>query len=233
MTIDKKALELAIKEIGTIKKEPQGQPISLGKTRSTALEKRAMDEFIALGMPNIENYPKDALLEAYLAGADVAELAMMFTETKIGGLVYLKNTEEWTKMRQEYLQDLQYKSQLKLLQTKAVAVSNASMLLNAFHKELQPKIIKYMRTGDPADLPPKFTIKNFADYGRFIELMSKLSKLTPGELFPVEAPTQINIKTENISIGDNNHSQKTVDIPAEKVQSAAFDILSQLYDGKK
>ncbi len=207
--IDKKSLELAIREVATVKpKEPERVAVPIGKTRFSALEKRAMEEFIALGLPDLDLYPKEALLEAYLAGADVGELAMIFVETKIGGLVYLKNTEEWPRLRQEYLQDLQYKSQLKLLQTKAMAVSNLSLIINTFHKELQPSIIAYMKTGDSSGLPSNFNIKNFNDYTKFIELMAKLSKLSPSEAFPLEAPTQINIKTDNVSIGDKSVDSK-------------------------
>ncbi len=228
--IDKKELELAIREVTTPKaQEPERVTVPIGKTRFSALEKRAMDAFVAQGLPDLHLYPKDALLEAYLAGADVGELCMMYPETQIGGLVYLKHSEEWPKLRQEFLQDLQYKSQLKLLQTKAMAVSNMSLIVNAFHKELQPKIIEYMKTGDPGVLPEKFNIKSFKDYSRFVELMGKLSKLSPGEAFPIEALAQITIKTENISIGDKPNSNK---VSTEKVQSAAFDILNQLYGDK-
>lgn len=230
--IEKESVEQAIENLAVIEQKPEPIPVKVDLSKLSIIEKKYMESFIAKGMPNLEIYNKDRMLEAYLAGADVQELVQMFPEAEAGGIIYLKISENWNALRKEYVEDLQYKSQIKLMQTKANAVSSVAMLVNLFHKEIQPKILDYMRTGDPKFLPKKFGIKNFADYKRFVDLLGKISKLSPGEVLNVEPPT-VNIKTENLNIGDDNRSiDLSAPKEADKLQSAAHKLLSDFY-GKK
>lgn len=233
MSINKKDIEEAIQSLAIIEnKRPEEIPVKIDLSKLSIVEKRHMETFVAKGMPNLETYNKDRMLEAYLAGADIQELVQMFPETEAGGIIYLKISENWNALRKEYIEDLQYKSQIKLMQTKANAVSSVSMLVNLFHKEIQPKILEYMRTGNPDFLPKKFGIKNFTDYKRFIDLLGKLSKLSPGETVSVDPPV-LNIKTENLSIGDDNRSiELNNPKEADKLQSTAHKLLADFY-GKK
>ncbi len=233
MSINKKDIEEAIKGLSIIEKKPEAVPVKVDLSKLSIVEKRHMEAFVVKGMPNIDNYDKDRMLEAYLAGADVQEIVQMFPGSEPGGVIFLKISEGWNLLRKEYIEDLQYKSQIKLMQTKANAVSSVSMLVNLFHKEIQPKILQYMQTGDPEYLPKRFGIKSFADYKRFIDLLSKLSKLSPGEALSLDPPQTVNIKAENLNIGDDNRSINTGELkPPDDMQSAAHKLLAGLY-GKK
>ncbi len=228
--MNKKDIENAIEGLSIIDKKPDPVPFKVDLSKLSIIEKRYMETFVAKGMPNIDNYDKDRMLEAYLGGADTQELIQMFPGTEAGGIVYLKLSESWNILRKEYIEDLQYKSQIKLMETKANAVSSVSMLVNLFHKEIQPKILKYMQTGDPEYLPKRFGIKSFADYKRFIDLLSKLSKLSPGEALSLEPPV-VNIKTENLNIGDDNRSIE-VNKETDKLQNSAHKLLAEFYAKK-
>lgn len=232
MSINKKDIEQAIESLSLIEQKPEVIPVKIDLSKLSIVEKRHMESFIARGMPDIDNYNKDRLLEAYLAGADTHELVHMFPGTEAGGIIYLKISENWNMLRKEYIEDLQYKSQIKLMETKANAVSSVSMLVNLFHKEIQPKILQYMQTGDPEYLPKRFGIKSFADYKRFIDLLSKLSKLSPGEALSLEPPT-VNIKAQNLNIGDDNRSiEVTKEKEIDKMQSSAHKLLAEFYAKK-
>lgn len=233
MTMNKKDIEDAIQGLSIIEAKPDPVPVKIDMSKLSIVEKRHMEAFVARGMPNIEKYNREALLEAYLAGADVQELVQMFPETDAGGIVYLKTSENWTKIRRDYVEDLQYKSQIKLMQTKANAVSSVSMLVNLFHKEIQPKILLYMQTGDSKHLPRRFGIKSFNDYKRFVDLLSKISKLSPGDSLSLEpTPQTVNIKTESINIGDDNRSIGNDSVKAEQLQTSAHKLLSEFYNKK-
>ncbi|HMG14798.1 MAG TPA: hypothetical protein VK590_05100 [Saprospiraceae bacterium] len=231
MAINKKDIEKAIEGLTVIETKPEPIPLKIDISKLSSVEKRHMEAFVARGMPSIDNYDKERLLEAYLAGADVQEMVQMFPGTEAGGIVYLKISEGWQALRREYIEDLQYKSQIKLMETKANAVSSVSMLVNLFHKEIQPKILQYMQTGDAQYLPKRFGIKSFADYKKFIDLLSKLSKLSPGEVMSVDAPSTVNIKTENLNIGDDNRSVEINKKP-DDLQSSAHKLLSEFYAKK-
>lgn len=235
--MNKRDIEEAIKNLSVIEAKPESPtptPIKIDLSKLSIVEKRHMEDFVAKGFPDLHLYDKERMLEAYLAGADTQELLHMFPNTQAGGIAYLKLSEDWASLRREYVEDLQYKSKIKLMETKSQAVSSITMLVNLFHREIQPKILLYMQTGDPAHLPKRFGIKSFHDYQKFIELLSKISKLSPGEVLSLEPPSHnINIKTDNLSIGnDNRKIETTITKSKEDVQSAAHKLLADFY-GKK
>lgn len=211
----------------------------LRQAKLTSLEKSEMESFVAMGRPGIQHYPHSQLLETYLSGADTSELVQIFPNTSVGGIAYLKAKENWVEKRKEFLEDLQYKAKLKLLQTKNNAVSTLSLLINAFHKEIQPAILKYLQTGDKKHLPARFSIKNFNDYARFMKLLEGISKVQSTSsggksndnmsLYP-----PIAIQADNITISDNsNPKSESQSEKKENVSDAAFEFLKQMYEGKK
>lgn len=231
--INKKDIEAAIEGLSVIEKKPD-PPVKIDVSKMSSVEKRHMDAFVARGMPGIEAYDKERMLEAYLAGADVQEIVQMFPNAEAGGIIYLKNSESWNTLRREYVEDLNYKSTVKLMQTRANAVSSISMLINLFHKEIQPKILKYMATGDSQYLPKRFGIKTFQDYNRFVILLGKISKLSPGDPISLDPPQTVNIKAGTVTLGDDNRKIETTQAEKtdEHAQSVAHKLLAELYGGK-
>lgn len=228
----------SLNEIAVIEK-PESQEIEvpqiemLRQAKLTSLEKTEMEEFIVRGMPNIGSYPRAELLNAYLTGLDTAELISMFPITSIGGIAFLKAKEGWIEKRKEFLEDLTYKSKLKLLQTKNNAIGTLSLIIEAFHKELKPQLMKYLETGDKSHLPARFKIKGFNDYTRFLKLLEHISKFQtsqannkqPDTLYP-----PVSIHAENLTIQEGKKKEEIIISPKRDVSQDSFDFLQKLYD---
>ncbi len=208
----------------------------LRQAKLTSLEKTEMENFVALNLPGIQNYPKTQLLEAYLGGCDSSELIQMFDNVSLGGIAYLKAKDNWIERRKEFLEDLQYRAKLKLLQTKNQSVSLLSLLIGSFHKEIQPGILKYLQTGDKKHLPKRFSINSFNDYSRFMKLLETTGRVQtgPGKAEPTQMYPPISIQADNVTLNDNSRPNSNMSSQSpENISDSAFEFLKTMYTDKK
>jgi hypothetical protein len=164
-----------------------------------------LKEFIASGCPNIQNYDKSRMAALYLAGHDSDDLIKIFPYASRGALAFLKVQEEWKRKRDEFLEDLQYRSKLMLANTKLRTVFTISSLLNAFNKNLENALLKYAASGDINVIPTEFVPKGIRDAGELVKLMKAFGDLKLNQdVNPNEQPkTAIQVNIDN-----NQQTQK-------------------------
>ncbi len=205
----------------------------LKQAKLTSLEKAEAESFIVLGMPGLSQYPKARMLESYLSGMDTVELLELFPGTSIGGISYLKFKDQWVEKRKDFLEDLTYKTKLKTIQTKSNAIGTIASLIDAFHKELQPQIMKYIQTGDKTNLPPRFRIRGFNDYAKFLKLFENMAKVaavtnnTKNVQENYYPPMTIQTGTVNIT---DKKEEKIIEVKKpEELSNDSFSFLQEIY----
>jgi len=154
-------------------------------------------DFMNSGCPGIKDYDESRMKALYLSGHDSDDLMKIFPYASRGGLAFLKVSGAWKQRREEFLEDLQYRSKLMLAGTKLKTVFTISSLLNAFNKNLEGALLKYAATGDSSVLPVEFVPKGIRDAKELISLMKMFGDLKLNQdVTPVTQPTtnlQVNI----------------------------------------
>lgn len=159
-------------------------------------------DFVNSGCPGIQDYDSGRMMSLYLSGHDSDDLVKIFPYASRGGIAYLKVQKNWKQKREEFLEDLQYRSKLMLANTKLRTVFTVSSLLNAFNAKLETALLKYAATGDETVLPIEFVPKSIRDAGELIKLMKTFGDLKLNqdtELKGQQTAIQVNI--------DNNQQQ--------------------------
>lgn len=163
----------------------------------TVSEEVELKDFISSGCPGIKEYDKSKMMALYLAGHDSDDLIKIFPYASKGGLAFLKVDQKWRQKRDEFLDDLQYRSKLMLANTKLRSVFTISSLLNAFNKNLEGSLLKYAATNDINCIPIEFVPKSIRDAGELIKLMKSFGDLKLNQdVTPATQPTtnlQVNI----------------------------------------
>ena len=156
-------------------------------------------EFISSGCQGIKDYDKSRMEALYLSGHDSDDLMKIFPYASRGGLAFLKTTLKWKEKREEFLNDLQFKSKLMLANSKMKTIFTISSLLNAFNKNLEGALLKYAATGDASVLPVEFVPKGIRDAKELISLMKMFGDLKLNDSPPVTPTTNVQVNVDNNS----------------------------------
>lgn len=224
----KTELEKSLIELGSEFKEEELSDVTVkqiaDKVQLSRVERIELQNFMTIELPKAFPYPKDDILDQYLKGADVLELSKLFPHIPVGAFVYYKIKYRWPELRQRFIEDLQYSTRIKALQTKFNTISFLSTIVNTFIMKNEKGLMKYALSGgkDDTDLPSRFKINDFnklAQYMRLIQTAGEISEPTEKE---AEEPTgpMVHIQTENVTV-------KNPDV--EQASLKAKDFLTSLY----
>lgn len=196
----------------------------LKKVKLTVIEKEAMEEFIARGLPDIQDYDEPRILGLYLTGNDTGDLLKIFPNTTVGGIAYLKAKENWPQKRQELLDEVQYRSKFMLGMTKLKSVQTVTNLVNIFNDQLSDAIAKYNQTGDISSLPPDLIPKDLKGFEALMRLLKMFGDIKVSgnaeDIAPTNPGQQSNIQ---VNIGSGN----------EKAENKALDFLKTVVSNTK
>lgn len=229
----KTELEQSLIELGSEYKEDELSDISIqqivDKVALSRVEKKELQDFMTLELPKALSYPKDEILEQYLKGSDVLELSKLFPKVPVGAFVYFKIKYRWPELRQKFIEDLQYSTKIKALQTKFNTISFLSTIVNTFIMKNESGLMKYALSGgkDDTDLPARFKINDFnklAQYMRLIQTAGEINSESNDSHEEQPSQPAVHIQTENITIKNPD-----VDAAAQK----ASDYLKTLYSKSK
>ena len=135
----------------------------------------------------------------YLSGHDDNDLVKIFPYASKGGIAFLKVQEKWRQKREDFLEEMQYRSKLMLMNTKVRTVFTISSLLNAFNNKLESALLKYAATGDTSLLPVEFVPKSIRDVAELVKLVKSFGdlKLNSDVALSNQPNTAIQINVEN------------------------------------
>jgi len=143
------------------------------------VEKNELEKFIEnKNFNEVKKYPKETIQKYYIQGFESVDIVKLVPDTTVGGIVYLKTTEDWPKLRKDFLDNLEFNASFRMSLTKHRSISMITTLINVLHDKVEKGLSEYMLTGDKTKLPPNFTIKSFRDYEKFIKLLKQIDDLT-------------------------------------------------------
>lgn len=224
----KNELEKALIEIGSEFQEDELSDISVkqivDKINLSRVERQELQNFMTIEMPLGKVYPKDKLLEEFLKGNDVFELAKTFPDVPVGAIVYFKIKYRWPELRQRFIEDLQYSTKIKALQAKHNTISFLSTMVNTFIIKNQKGLMKYAMSGgqDDSDLPARFKINDFNKLAQYMRVIQMAGDINSDVKQPedIEQAPVVHIQTENVTV-------KNPDVEAAATKASEY--LKTLY----
>lgn len=202
------------------------------------VEKKELDKFLKKNdFSELIDYPKEEILKHYIQGLESVDIVNIIPNTTIGGIVYLKTSEEWPKLRLDFLNNLEYNASFKLALTKHRSITMLSTLINLWHDKVDKGMFEFITTGDKAKLPPNMTIKGFKDYEKYIKLLKQIDdvsgKMKTSQDINEKSPkkTSVSITTENVIL-DNSKKEYVANLNSnndfKNKQKESFDFFQQL-----
>lgn len=225
----KSDLEKQLLAIGSEFKEDELTDTSIqqisDKISLSRLERKELQSFMTESLSTQSSYPVDDILDQYLQGNDIIELSKIFPAIPVGALVYFKIKYRWPELRQKFLDDLQYSTKIKAIQTKHNTISFLSTMVNTFIKKNEKGLMKYAISGgmDDSALPARFKINDFnklSQYLRVIQTAGDINSEANEQHDDEQRQPTIHIQTENVTV-------KNPDL--EEATQKASDYLKGLY----
>lgn len=192
-------------------------------------ERSELQTFMTEELAKGDIYPIDEILEQYLRGSDVLELCKLFPGVPTGAFVYFKIKHRWPELRQRFIEDLQYSTRIKAVQTKFNTISFLSTIVNTFIHKNEKGLMKYALSGgkDDSELPARFKISDFNKLSQYMRLIQTAGEINsePSEKTDETSHPTVHIQTENVTV------RNTPD--AEDAAQKASDYLKSLYQRSK
>ncbi len=192
-------------------------------------ERAELQTFMTTELSKGELYPVDEILEQYLRGSDVLELCKLFPSVPTGAFVYFKIKHRWPELRQRFIDDLQYSTRIKAIQTKYNTISFLSTIVNTFLHKNEKGLIKYAISGgkDDSDLPARFKINDFNKLSQYLRVIQSAGEMNsePSEKTDDTPHPTVHIQTENLTVRNSED--------AEDAAQKASEYLKTLYRRSK
>lgn len=169
----------------------------------SASEQLELDDFINNGCPGIEEYDRSRMLALYLSGSDTSDLLKVFPASSKGGIAFLKVKDSWKKKREEFLEDLNFRSKLKIAHAKNKTLSTITSLLDAYNNQLEPFLLKYQATGNIEELPQHLVPRNLKDVDTLIKLLKMFGDLKFDDKSQPMVAMQVNVSSQGASVKED------------------------------
>ncbi len=198
------------------------------KIKLSRIEREKLEEFILSGQ-DLSAYNIDKVLEQYLQGNDAYELGKLFPDIPVGAIIYAKIKYKWPELRRNFLDNLQYSTRLKAVQTKFQTVNYLATIVNAFMAKNMEGALQYAMSGgkDDSGLLARFKINDFKKLSSYMSLIAKAGEM-PNDIGKEKEKDEgnqqtVNIQAENVTVRNQD---------MEQASQEAGDLLKRFYHSK-
>lgn len=145
--------------------------------RLSAREFSAYRLMVETSQPNLAPVKQAQLFELFLSGVEPLEIVNLNPGISLGQVTRVRVEGLWDKRRQDYRDQLLFKTQERLEQTLMECYGFVSLQLTVAHKLHMKKLQKFIQTGDENDLG-NWTISGWRSYQDAIGILKQLGTKT-------------------------------------------------------
>jgi hypothetical protein len=149
-------------------------PEDVALTRLTPDEHIELERYRRSGKPPLSPNASIELYTIWMQGVDCAELARLNPGLSLGCVLMARVDHRWDERRDAYLAEKFSTANDRLKQVGAEALNFLGLTLAVTHKQQGEKMVKYLKTGDPADLGT-FHVTGIHGYKQVIETIARLT----------------------------------------------------------
>jgi hypothetical protein len=139
------------------------------------------------------------MFQLFLEGYSCAEIAKNNKPFKEGEILFLRKKFNWDSEKNKYVQDLNVQIRDKLMKQKLESLEFLTNMLSVTHRAGKEKMLKYLQTGDPKDLPETW-VSGPKSYKDVLEAIQKLTGEDRISRQEIKSESNIKVTTEQPNI---------------------------------
>ena len=140
-------------------------------------DEKALRYFQRTRSPALSEDKASELFQLYLRGFDCEDLRRANPGIGLGAIVHARVVWRWDLGIEEYRQKVRSGIVDRVATTSLESVDVITLLLSANNRNMREKLIKYMQSGNPADLP--IEISSVREYKGLVETLQLLTGTKP------------------------------------------------------